>query len=231
MNFSYPTDLKIAITFFLALLVAAMLAALLLLQQSLFPFSTLAFPSVGLLRAKYCYPPLKKAVLTNMKQYFATEQERHAVLEWLDQGSERKRFYRIYPIIERRCLACHGAGMSRGDVSLVDWADTLEVVLEPGVPTRKLLQQTHVHLFGMGFLLLVVSFFWSRARFSRRLRLSLILSLYLALSIDISSWWLAKFSSFFASMIWLSGMVLYPSLFLVLLLTIYDLWRTPAIER
>ncbi len=180
--------------------------------------------------SKYSETPLTYAGKTGMAQYYNRVDERQTVEQWAEGEKRRDVFYHsIVPILERRCMHCHGEGTTMGNVSLRNLGD-LKPLLGKGRPFKKLLTQTHIHLFGIGVLLLVLSLLWQKTKYSPSLKLIGTVVPPVALALDIGGWWLAKLHPVFAGLIIFGGGSLSLSILLKCLLLMIDVWRPASIR-
>ena len=217
---------KLSLTFFLFIFIAGAMISAMLVNHSLNEESYFSPPSIQYIKAKYSFPPLKRSVMTNMKEYLENEEEQNIIINWCDSGAKRDVFYtEVEPVIKNRCIQCHGEGSTRGDISLLNWSDIAPLSLENGVETEKLMKQTHYHSFGIGALVLFVSLIFCATSYSKRIKIIAISISFSSMIIDLSSWWLCRVSEHFAWSIWFFGGIMVMSLVLLPMMSLRDMWQ------
>ena len=167
----------------------------------------------------------------SMEQYLSTQEEKVLIEEWVSQGRTEQGYQEIQYIFEDNCVRCH-AYDEKPDYPLETY-DQVYASAEPdmGPSTGKLARFTHYHAFGFtvfSFLLSMVFLFTS---FRPLIRLFVAVLPFIAMFIDITSWWLTRLiSSIFAYTVYLGGMLMAISLAVIIIGSIYDIWFSPVTE-
>ena len=161
-----------------------------------------------------------------MREYVKSEADIKTICRWLDSGSGRLGYYEsASPIIQRDCSQCHGKVPTVAGVgSLYTYADVLPYAMTRGSPIRKLSLRAHVHLFGIGLLLLILTMLANRTSIPHFLKLTISISLFGLLATDILSQYLAKLNDAFAYIVWMSGLLLNIFVVISILLVLRDIW-------
>lgn len=220
-----PVAIKTAITLFLAVLIIGNGLSGLLVTFSLHNSETSAIFTIDLIKAKYTEPPLKRAVLTSMRQYVSDEKELHQIVAWCDSGGHRTTYYQqVEPLIRKNCLHCHGTGITRANISLHNYSDLETLATGRGISVNKLLRQTHYHIYGIGLLVFFVSILFGLSSASEAMKKIVVWALFSFFIIDIFAWWLSKLSGIFAYCIIFFGGMLIPAMFIISLYCLYDMW-------
>ncbi len=134
-------------------------------------------------------------------------EERSIITAWVRRGAERQDYNaQIAPVVAKRCLACHdGSNPHLADLStysgLHEFAE-----LDTGTDIFTLVRVSHIHLFGITFLFFIIGFIFSHA-FVRPvwLKSAIIAGPFLALFVDVASWYITKLFPPFAWVVLLSG--------------------------
>jgi hypothetical protein len=140
---------------------------------------------------------------------------------------------KIRSIFKDRCVKCHREeSTSKANKFPVDTFERLHkyipAVSSSAMSLNKLAQTTHVHLLGFSMLYGLTGLLLAFSSYPRFLRVVLCPLPLLAQVVDISLWWLARFDdpygSQFARAIVVSGGIVGGSLFLHILLGLWDLF-------
>ncbi|MBI5450566.1 MAG: hypothetical protein HY940_04330 [Gammaproteobacteria bacterium] len=170
---------------------------------------------------------LESAIRGTMSGFLQPE-ERHTIVAWLQEGGYRPGYEGLVrPIIEQRCLACHGRDIPRapGQPDLSSYDSVHEVAnIDTGMSLLSLLRVSHIHLFGIGMLLFAVGMIFRRAQLAAPLKVTLILLPYLAVAVDILAWFLTKWDPHYAVTVVTAGVVLGGALAAQILISLYQMW-------
>ncbi|MBU0754139.1 MAG: hypothetical protein KJ645_03305 [Planctomycetes bacterium] len=174
-----------------------------------------------------------------MRAYIPAEEEYTALRTWLsgnriseDYDSLELGDYAPAEIIAMNCLTCHGRDAVDGGginqhVPLDYWDDVKKVAfpknLDP-VPLSIMATSTHTHALTMPLVGLVAALLFLATGWSKGLRHCLVMLAAVALLVDLSSWWLARFSEPFCYLIVLGGGIFGGLCGLMLLAAFIDTW-------
>lgn len=172
-----------------------------------------------------------EAALRGPMASFVSFDQRHEVVAWLKSGAERDTYEKtIKPIFEQQCLSCHGdakmgMGGHMGGVVLTDYAAVRKVAnVDMGVSLHTLMRVSHIHLFGIGLILLSVGMIFRRVMMRGWLKATLILLPFFAVFIDIAAWFLTKWDPMYAYTVVLAGALMGVSLTVQILISLYQMW-------
>lgn len=135
------------------------------------------------------------------------DQERATIIGWVRDGaSEADYNTKIKPIIEGRCLTCHNGGNPHIPV-LTSYTEIAKLAqFDTGMSIGTLVRVSHIHLFGITFIFGFMGFIFSHAHMrSTVLKVVVICMPFLAIVLDIGSWWLTKVSIGFAYVVVIGG--------------------------
>ncbi len=218
---------KLAVTVFLVVIAASLAASGMLLRHSaVSEQSDSIFPDKEDLKVRFGASPLEAAIHGNMGKYLRPSRDRDQVIEWLRKGGERTGFYeKVEPILARHCLSCHGASSTvAAGVSLVLYSDVQPYSAQRGPSTKKLIKQTHIHLFGIGSALVLISLLVSITRLHILVRAAFAVLPLSALLADVACWWWIRVWDGAAHLGWFAGLMLFVSAGVSILLIMVDLW-------
>jgi len=133
--------------------------------------------------------------------------EVNVVIGWVQQGADRGQYEtEIKQIVDRRCIACHdGSNPHLGNFTSYD---NLKKVTEQdtGADIFTLVRVSHIHLFGLTFIFFIVGLIFSHALVRPIWFKCTVVGLpFLALTVDISSWYFTKLYHPFAFAVMAAG--------------------------
>lgn len=153
--------------------------------------------------------------------------ERQRIFDWvrLHQASEAVYQAEVKPIIDARCAACH-SGANPHIPALLSYPELSRmVVLDTGVSVGTLVRVSHIHLFGITFIFGFMGLVFCHAHMrSHVLKNVIIAAPFVAIIMDIASWWLTKVSTPFAYVVVVGGALMGLSFALQWLVSIYQMW-------
>ncbi len=158
--------------------------------------------------------------------------ERQRIFDWVrkDKASESAYQADIKPIVETRCKACHN-GANPHIPSLISYNELSKmVVLDTGVSVGTLVRVSHIHLFGITFIFGFMGLVFCHAHMRSRVLKNVIIAMpFVAIILDIASWWLTKVSTPFAYVVVVGGGLMGISFAVQWLVSMYQMWlaKTP----
>lgn len=153
-------------------------------------------------------------------------EEKATIIAWVHDGEKEDVFHtQVEPILKTRCQACHSGSnphiptlMSYDDVKTVAQVDT-------GVSIGTLVRVSHIHLFGLTFIFGFLGLIFSHSYMRRPHMKSVIIVLpFLAILMDITSWWLTKVSEPFGYVVIASGALMAFSFTVQWVVSFYQMW-------
>lgn len=148
------------------------------------------------------------------------------VFNWIHAGAKQADYETtIKPILDQRCTGCHNGQMA-GLPDLRDFAGVSQTIqLDRGVSIGTLVRVSHIHLFGLTLIFTIMGFIFSHAYVKYRHMKSLIIFVpFLAIFVDIASWWLTKVSAVFGYTVITGGAFMGLAFALQWLISMYQLW-------
>lgn len=134
-------------------------------------------------------------------------EERVAIVEWVRNGGNEDTYQtKVKPIVEARCLACHD-GSNPHIPALTSFSEIKNLAqLDTGVSIGTLVRVSHIHLFGLTFIFALMGLIFSHSYMrSQTLKIVVICVPFVAIFLDIASWWLTKVSTGFAYVVMVGG--------------------------
>lgn len=168
-----------------------------------------------------------------------TEGELAKLMAWLEGNSISADYDNLElgdmapaEIIDRSCLRCHSRNASEGDgigatVPLDYWDDVKLLAfskqLDP-VPLEILTVSTHTHALSMAVVTVVSALLFLATAWPCRVRHGLVMLTFIALLVDLGSWWLARWFEPFVLVLVIAGGIYGALLSLQLLGAFVDMW-------
>lgn len=168
---------------------------------------------------------LEGAIRGTMAAYLQVE-ERHHIVAWLKSGAPQSGYDEgIRPILVKNCLACHRAAAGAKTPDLSSFVSLREFIqMDTGLSIQSLVKLSHIHLFGIGLMLLGIGIIFQRAVLRPWLKYSLVLLPFIAVLSDVMAWFLTKWDPVYAYTVVAAGAVLGFSLACQILISLYQLW-------
>lgn len=159
--------------------------------------------------------------------------DRNEIVAWLKSGAPEKEYpSRVRPILEKTCLACHSpaSGLEIPDLSTYEGIRTM-VAVDTGESLHTLMKLSHIHLFGIGLVLLGVGMIFRFSVMPPLYKYTLILLPFAAMFADILAWFLTKWDPIYAYTVVTSGALLGLALGVQILTSLYQIWfLKPPVE-
>jgi len=170
---------------------------------------------------------LEKALNGPMKDN-ASPQERLEIIKWVRHGASKTVWkQKIEPIMKARCAVCHANMPTLPNVTRYDVAKRLAAV-DMGASISQLTRVSHIHLFGISFIFMLVGFIFSFAfGIKRWLKSLLILTPFAFLIVDVASWWLTKYDPVFAWLTIIGGFAYSLASTIMIFTSLWQMWITP----
>jgi len=158
-------------------------------------------------------------------------EEKNTLLGWVGEGADRTKFETgIRPILDKRCISCHDG--SNPNLPNLNGYDNVHKVTETdtGTGVFTLVRVSHIHLFGLTFVFFIVGSIFSHAYVRPVwLKCAAMILPFLALAMDVSSWYFTKLFQPFAFVVMAGGGLMGASFAFMWVVSMYQMWfsRTP----
>ncbi|MBI5659173.1 MAG: hypothetical protein HZC43_06410 [Nitrosomonadales bacterium] len=152
--------------------------------------------------------------------------EKEKIVTWIHGGSDQKKYEEtIKPLMETRCKACHdGSNPHLPNVMTYDGIKTTTAV-DTGVSVSTLVRVSHIHLFGLTFIFFMVGKIFSHAYFAKRWQKCAVMATpFVAIFLDVGSWWVTKVSEPFAYVVIIGGALMGFSFAIQWVVSLYQMW-------
>lgn len=167
---------------------------------------------------------LEAAVRGPMAEYVSDSQRRQ-LIQWIRQGAGEADFVKVQPILTQTCAECHSASSGTDLPLLTSYAEVARYTeVDVGQSIKSLVRVSHIHLFGMSFIFVLTSLIFVFSEIRSSVRTLLVAIPFLAIWLDIGSWWFTKHDPIFAYIVIGGGVLMGLSLALQIGISFYDMW-------
>ncbi len=174
---------------------------------------------------------LETALMGPMQSMLPAD-ERKVILTWAASDASKEGWeQKVKPIMDNRCIACHN-GSDPHRPNLTTWDGVSQMVSkDTGMSIATLVRVSHIHLFGLTFIFFIVSSVFTHAYVKPLwFKCTVIVLPFLAIIMDIGSWYLTKFWPGLAVTVIISGALMGLSFAVQWVTSMYQMWlyKPPA---
>ncbi len=171
---------------------------------------------------------LGAAINGPMEPNLRSKADKLVILKWLQDGkSEDEYLDKVAPILERDCLRCHRPTINHDIPDLSSYPAVLEVADANGASLPALVKVSHIHLFGIAFILFLIGKIFILTELSPTVKRTVVAIPFVAMVIDILSWYVTTFIPWFAYVVVFAGALLGLSMAIQILVRLYQMWFYP----
>ena len=173
-----------------------------------------------------------EAALRGSMSAMLPRDELNTLVSWVQDGAERARYEKeIKPTFEKRCMVCHDG--SNPHLPNLNGYDNVQKVTErdTGTALFTLVRVSHIHFFGLTFVFFIMGTIFSHAYVRPVWFKCAVVGLpFIALTVDIGSWYFTKLYHPFAWAVIIGGAVMGLSFAFMWVVSMYQLWfsRPPS---
>lgn len=168
---------------------------------------------------------LGSAINGIMEPNLKYKSDKEVILKWIQEGAEEPGYdEKIAPILNRDCILCHSPSINPNLPDLTNYAGVSEVAHTGGASYPRLIRVSHIHLFGIAFILYFIGRIFLLCDINVYVKRVAVVIPFIAMLIDISSWFVTKINPAFAYVVVGSGGLMGLSMSLQILLSIYQMW-------
>jgi hypothetical protein len=166
-----------------------------------------------------------EAALNGAMAEHVTASEKQQIIRWIRHGGREAEFAEVQPLLKNACAGCHSPESDLPIPSLTSYAQvSAYTVIDVGQSIKSLARVSHIHLFGMSFIFVLTSMIFAFSETSKIFRSVLIAMPFLAIWLDIGSWWFTKYQPLFAYAVIGGGLLMGLSLGCQILISLYEMW-------
>jgi hypothetical protein len=155
--------------------------------------------------------------------------ERDQVLQWIYAGANSDGYAKVEPILAKNCGGCHSAQSGLPIPPLTSYEDVEKIAkADTGSSLLQLARVSHIHLFGISIIFLLTGAIFSLSETPLSFRVVIVVVPYLAILMDIGSWWATKyFDPVFAYVVLVGGAFMGLAMACQILVSLWDMWIAP----
>jgi len=154
-----------------------------------------------------------------------SEAEKGEIIQWIRGGAKEEDFAKVQPIFLDHCAICHGAESGLAIEPLTTYSEVSAYTdIDLGQSIKSLARVSHIHLFGMSFIFFLTGMIFAFSEIGKRLRLVILALPFLAIWIDIFSWWFTKYEPIFAYTVIIGGALMGLAMAAQIFISLYEMW-------
>lgn len=173
---------------------------------------------------------LATAINGPMAANLKSAHEKDTILKWIDSGASKALYEtKIAPILQRDCLGCHSPTSGLNIPPLTRYEEVVKLTeADRGASIPALIRVSHIHLFGIAFILFFVGKLFILCDIPVWLKRLTIGIPFISMLTDIFAWYLTRETPAFAYLLVLSGGLMGLSLNFQIGLSLYQMWLPRA---
>lgn len=168
---------------------------------------------------------LGTAIKTVMEGNLKYKSDKDVILKWIQSGALEPEYNdHIAPTLNRDCVTCHSPSVNPSLPDLTSYSSVAQVACAGSVSLPFLIRVSHIHLFGIAFILFFVGKIFILCDMNVIVKRVVVMIPFSALLIDILSWFITKSTPSFAYVVVASGGLMGMSMGMQILLSVYQMW-------
>ncbi|AMK76782.1 MULTISPECIES: hypothetical protein [Methylomonas] len=169
---------------------------------------------------------LAAAINGPMAGNLKSEQDKTVILDWIDSGAQQAIYEtQVAPILKRDCQSCHSPASGMPVPPLTSYEHVVKLTeSDRGASIPSLVRVSHIHLFGIAFILYMVGKLFVLCEIPVWLKRLTIGMPFLSMLTDIFAWYLTRETPSFAYLLVISGALMGLSLNFQVMLSLYQMW-------
>jgi hypothetical protein len=168
---------------------------------------------------------LGSAIKGIMEANLKYKSDKDVILKWIHNGAMEPEYNdHIAPILNRDCIACHTPAVNPSLPDLTNYPGVTELAHPGGVALPFLIRVSHIHLFGIAFILFFIGKIFLLCDMNVVAKRIAVVIPFAAMLLDIMSWFITKSNPAFAYVVVASGALMGVSMGLQIVVSIYQTW-------
>lgn len=168
---------------------------------------------------------LGSAINGIMEPNLKYKSDKEIIMKWIHDGAEQPGYdSTVAPILNRDCIHCHSSSVNPSLPDLTNFAGVAEVAHAGGASVPVLVRVSHIHLFGIAFILFFIGKIFLLCDINIYVKRVAVVIPFAAMLLDVLSWFITKSISSFAYVVVLSGALMGLSMGVQILLSVYQMW-------
>ncbi len=154
--------------------------------------------------------------------------DKEIIMRWIAAGAEEASYRTdVAPILNRDCIHCHNPAVNPSLPDLTRYEGVAEVAHSGGTTLPALVRVSHIHLFGIAFILFFIGKIFILCDINIYVKRVAVVIPFAAMLLDVLSWFITKSNPNFAYVVVLSGALMGVSMGIQILLSVYQMWFYP----
>jgi hypothetical protein len=152
--------------------------------------------------------------------------QKTVIFNWIEKGADMDEFNaKIAPIFNERCVMCHSEASGMGLPPLTSFEEVQALTkTDTGASIHSLVRVSHIHLFGIAFILFFIGRIFILCEMPVLVKRITVVIPFLAMLIDILSWYITKVYPGFAYVVVMTGALMGVSFSIQILVSMYQMW-------
>ena len=168
---------------------------------------------------------LGTAISGIMEPNLKYKSDKEIILKWINEGADELGYDQtVAPILNRDCIICHSPAVNPSLPDLTTFKGVAEVAHSGGAPVSSLVKVSHIHLFGIAFILYFIGRIFLLCEMNVYVKRIAVIIPFVAMLLDVMSWFLTKTIASFAYVVVLSGALMGLSMGMQILMSLYQMW-------
>jgi hypothetical protein len=168
---------------------------------------------------------LGNAITGIMEPNLRHKSDKEVILDWIQDGAEKLGYEeKIAPILNRDCVICHSPSINPTLPDLTNYTGVSEVAHAGGATIPALIRVSHIHLFGIAFILFFIGKIFILCDLNIYVKRIAVIIPFAAMLLDVLSWFITKSIPTFSYVVVASGALMGLSMGLQILLSVYQMW-------
>jgi len=168
---------------------------------------------------------LGTAIAGIMEPNLKYKSDKEVILRWINAGADETGYREdIAPILNRDCINCHTPANNPSLPDLTNFIGVSEVAHSGGESLPALIRVSHIHLFGIAFILYFIGRIFLLCDMNIYVKRVAVVIPFVAMLLDVMSWFVTKWFAGFAYVVVFSGALMGISMGMQILLSLYQMW-------
>jgi mono/diheme cytochrome c family protein len=160
-----------------------------------------------------------------------TPAQKREITEWIQEGATEDGFALVQSIFMDHCAICHSKESGMAISSLTNYEEVgAYTQVDMGLSIKSLVRVSHIHLFGISFIFMLTSSIFVLSEVNVYWRVLLAAIPFVAIWIDIGSWWFTKVQPAFAYTVIIGGILMGLSLAAQIFISFYEMWIKKGVQ-
>lgn len=168
---------------------------------------------------------LEEAINGIMEPNLKYKNDKEIILKWIHNGANEPEYNeQVAPIFNRDCVICHTPAVNPSLPNLTTYLGAQEVARSDSASLPILIRVSHIHLFGIAFILYLIGRIFILSDINAILKRIIVVIPFFALFVDVASWYVTRYFPSFAYVVVCAGALMGVSMGAQILISLYYMW-------